>query len=197
MDGARLARARWRLRGAWQWPTFAAMTLLDALVGHALPPSGDAQSIVAAALDGLVLNLLGVLFLSRPLGALIRRARRDLPAIVARDYASAWVTVAIAAAILAVGLAHRASVQADRRAMEEATARAEAWIGDHAPGVFRRNVRTLDVFAIQPGSLYRACVAGASASDAYCVVVDVERPFARSVRFAGHEPNALFSQGVG
>ena len=33
-------RVRWRLRGAWMWPTFVALTLLDGLVLHLLPPVG-------------------------------------------------------------------------------------------------------------------------------------------------------------
>lgn len=197
MDGARLARARWRLSGAWQWPTFAAMTAADAVIWHLLPPVGDAQSLAGAAIDGLVLNLLGVLLLSRPLGALIRRARRDLPANIARNYAGAWVVLAITATFLATGLAHRATITQDGRAMQEAVARAQAFIGDHARDEFQRNLRHLDVFAIQAGSVYRVCVPSAISSRTYCVVVDVERPFARSVRFGGYEPNETFSQGVG
>jgi hypothetical protein len=197
MDGARLARLRWRLRGAWKWPTFATMTVVDAFVGHALPPAGETQSVVAAALDGLVLNLLGVLLLGRPLGSLVRRVRRDLPAVVARDYASAWVVVAIAAALLAVGLRHQGAIQADVAAMREASARAQAWIGDHAPTIFQRELPRIDVVGIQPGSVYRACVPSASGARTYCVVVDVERPWARSVRFAGYESNSLFSRGMG
>jgi hypothetical protein len=196
MDGASLARARWRLRGAWQWPAFVALTIADAFVGHALPQSGDTESYAAAALAGLVLNLLGVLLLSRPLGALIRRIRRDLPAVVARDYAGTYVVVAITLAILGAGLNHRASVNASRQAMQEATARAQAWIGDHAPPAFRRHIEHVDVLPIQSGAVYRACVPGTHART-YCVVVNLRRPWRRSVRFAGYEPNASFGQGIG
>ena len=42
--------------------------------------------------------------------------------------------------------------------MRDATARAQAWIGDRAPAEFRRNVEELDTYAIQPGSVYRTCV---------------------------------------
>ena len=34
------ARIRWRLRGAWMWPSFVAVTLLDGLILHLLPRSG-------------------------------------------------------------------------------------------------------------------------------------------------------------
>jgi len=211
MDGASLARVRWRLRGAWQWPTFAALTVADAVIGHAFPPSGEGQSLPAAALDGLVLNLLAVLLLSRPLGALVRRIRRDLPSVVARDYAGAWVVIAVTGALLGAGLAHRSSVDANRRAMQEAVARAQAYIGARAPVAFRRNIERVDMFEIQAGSVYRACVASspdaldgsspatpdASIARTYCVVVNLRRPWRQSVRFGGYEPNSTFSQGVG
>lgn len=197
MDGASLSRARWRLRGAWQWPLFGALTVADGLIGHALPQSGDSESLAGALLAGLVLNLLGVLFGSRPLGALLRRARRDLPSVVARDYAGSWVVIAITLAILAAGLEHRGAVAASRGAMQEATARAQAWIGDHAPARFRASLRRVDILEIQSGAVYRACVPSAGGSRTYCVVVNVQRPFGRSVRFAGHEPNASLSQSLG
>jgi hypothetical protein len=196
MDGARLVRARWRLRGAWQWPAFAALTVADAVIGHLLPPAGESQSVAGALIDGLVLNLLGVLLLSWPIGLLIRRFRPDLPRVVAKDYAGTGVVIAITAALLGAGLAHRSSVLANRTAMREATARAEAWIGVHAPAAFRRDVALVDVFEIQAGSVYRACVPSLSGRN-YCVVVNVDEPWARSVRPAGSESNSVFGQGVG
>jgi hypothetical protein len=87
MDGAWLHRMRWRRRGAWLWPMFVALTVADAVIGHLLPPAGDSQTLVGAGLLALVLNLIAVILLSRPFGGLLRRFRRDLPSIVARDYA--------------------------------------------------------------------------------------------------------------
>ena len=60
VDGARLARLRWRLRGAWLWPAFLVLIVLDAFVGHELPPEGDSQSLPSAALVGAVAMLIGV-----------------------------------------------------------------------------------------------------------------------------------------
>jgi len=196
MDGALLARIRWRRRGAWLWPAFALFTAFDAAVGHALPPTGESQSVVAAALLGAVLNLVGVVLLSRPLGAAIRRVRGDLPAVVARNYAGTWIVLAIALALVIAGVAHRPAIQADQRAMDDATVRAQAWIGDRAPAPFRRNLARVDTYAIQPGSIYRACVPSDDGRT-YCVIVKTHLPFASSVSFAGYEPNALFAQGTG
>ena len=114
MDGASLHRLRWRLRGAWLWPAFVALTIVDGVIGHMLPPAGDGQRLSAPHWSALVLNLIAVVLLSRPLGALLRRARGDCPAIVARNYAGTTVVVVIALALLTAGLLHRSTLQAQR-----------------------------------------------------------------------------------
>lgn len=197
MDRGWLTRVRWRRRGAWLWPVFATLTVVDGLVGHLLPPSGDSMSIAAAAVAGLVANLIAVVLLARPLGALLRRVRRDLPGVVARNDAGALVVVAVSGVLLGAGIAHRSTLVADRHAMADAIVRAQAWIGDRAPVAFRRNVARVDTFAIQPGSIYRTCVPSADGRRNYCVVVNTQLPFSRSVSFAGYEPNAVLAEGAG
>lgn len=197
MSGAWLARMRWRRRGAWLWPAFVALTIVDAVIAHALPPSGESQSFVGALLIALLLNLLAVLLLSRPLGAALRRYRKDLPSVVARDYGGRAAIVAITAAVLAFGLLHRGSIVQHRRAMEDAITRAQAWIGARAPAEFRRNVQFVSTFAIEPGHLYRTCVPSDRSARTFCVIVNTRLPFARSVTFGGYEPNSVFSDGVG
>jgi hypothetical protein len=196
MDGASLHRLRWRLRGAWLWPAFVALTIADAVVGHMLPPAGDGQSVVSAALVALVLNLIAVILLSRPLGAVLRRARGDLPGIVARDYAGTTVVVVISLALLTAGLLHRSTLQAQRSTMNDAIKRAQAYIGDRAPAQFRRNLELVDTFVIQPGSIYRTCVPSDDRKRTYCVIVNDKLPFTRSVSFGGYEPNEVMSAGT-
>jgi hypothetical protein len=197
MDGGWVGRMRWRWRGAWLWPAFAAATLADAVIGHELPPSGDTETLAAAGLAALVLNLLGVVLLSRPLGLLVRRYRRDMPLLIARNYAGTVVVAVVTAAVLAVGIVHHANVVNNQHSLRDAIVRAQAWIGDRAPATFRRNLQWVDAFAIEPGRIYRACVPSQDGRRTFCVVVDTELPFASSVRFSGYEPNANFSQGVG
>ena len=198
MEGAWLARARWRRRGAWLWPTFAILTVADAVIGHLLPPSGDSGTLLGAGLAGLFLNLIAIALLSVPLGAAVRRARPGLPKIVARDYGGTTAIVAISVALLIAGLVHRPSVLAHRSAMQDAITRAQAWIGARAPAEFRRNIEFVSTVVIEPGSIYRTCVP--SATDrrrTYCVIVQTHLPFAQSVRFGGYESNAVFSEGTG
>jgi hypothetical protein len=196
MDGAWLHRMRWRRRGAWLWPAFVAMTVFDAVIGHLLPPAGETETIAAAAALALVLNVIALLLLSRPLGALARRARGGLPTVVARDYGGATAVILVGCVVLAVGLVHRPTVLRDQRAMQDAVARAQAWIGFRAPAQFRRNVQFTDTYAIQDGSIYRTCVPNGTGSQTFCVVVKLALPFAQSVSFSGYEPNWLFAQGA-
>jgi hypothetical protein len=196
MERAWLRRMRWRRRGAWMWPAFALAVLADALIGHWLPPSGETQTVPAAALAATVLNLIGLVLLSRLLGALLRRARPDLPKVVARDYGGTIVIVAIGAALLVAGLVHRPSVLAHRKALGDAIARAQAFIGDRAPAEFRRNLEFVSTFAIEQGSIYRVCVPNEARVRTYCVVVKMSMPFGTGVRFDGYESNAEFSAGT-
>jgi hypothetical protein len=128
-------------------------------------------------------------------GTLLRRARPDLPLVVARDYGGTFVLVAVTVALFGVGIAHRSSVLADRQAQSEAVARAEAWIGDRAPAQFRRGLDAMSVVVIEPGRIYRACVRSAENARTYCVVVDDRLPAQRSVRPAGYEPNSGLAAG--
>ena len=197
MDGLWLARMRWRRRGAWLWPAFVAMTVVDAVAGHLLPPAGQTQTVFAAALLGLVANLVAVLLLSRPFGALLRKLRPDFPVVVARNYAGTAAIVFVSAVLLAAGLIHRPTIVSERQAMSDAIVRAQAYIGDRAPAQFRRNVALTNTYAIQPGAIYRVCVPSIDGRRTYCVVVKTQLPFERSVTFSGYEPNSMFSLGTG
>jgi hypothetical protein len=196
MDGVWLARMRWRRRGAWLWPTFVAATALDALIVHALPFLGDSQSLAGGIVAGLLFNLLVVLLLSRPLGAVLRRRRTDMPATVARNYGGTAAVLMVPVLLLALGLAHRRAIEDQRRMLDDAIIRAIAYIGDRAPDAFRGNVRHTDTYTIEPGSVYRTCVPNVAGTRTYCVIVNTHMPLARSVVFGGYESNSLFAQGT-
>lgn len=196
MDAAWLVRARWRYRGAWLWPMFLAGSLLDGVIGTLLPVSGASQSLSAGIVVGLVLNLLAVLFLSRPVGALLRRRRRDLPAAIARNYAGTLAIALVSLGFVAAGLANRSNIDDNQRSLRDALIRALAYIGDRAPAQFRRNTNHPNTFTIQSGSIFRICVPNDRRTRDYCVIVRSSLPFARSVRFDGYEPNSVFAAGA-
>jgi hypothetical protein len=197
MDGASLMRLRWRLHGAWMWPTFIVMTVLDGLLVHWRPIVGQTESAIAGWLLATFGSLAGIALLSPVLGFLLRRLRPDMPKVVARDYAGTGVVVAVSAALIGAGLVHHRTVTVDARALEDAVARAEAFIGDRAPPEFRANLQSENTLEIQPPRLYRTCVTNADRSKTYCVVVDRSKPFGHSVLPAGSEPNQVLGQGTG
>jgi len=196
MDGAWLVRFRWRRRGAWLWPTFVVLTVVDGFILHALPATGQTQTLAGGILAGMVLNLLAVVLLSRPLAVLLRRRRKDLPTVVARNYTGTAVVVAVTAVVLTAGLAHHSTLVADQRAFNDAVMRAIAFIGDRAPEPFRANANHTDTVTIQTGAVYRTCVPNRAGTTNYCVIVRTKMPLDRSVIPDGSEPNAIFSAGT-
>jgi hypothetical protein len=191
MDGAWLARARWRQRGAWLWPTFVVLAIVDGVIVHALPMAGETQTLVGGVVFGLVLNVIAVLLLSRPLAVLLRRRRTDMPVGVARNYGGTFAVVLVSAGMLAIGLLHHPAIVADRHALNDAIVRAEAYIGDRAPPEFRVNAMHTDTYTIQPRAVYRTCVPNRAGTRTYCVIV---KP--TSIAFAGYEPNSVLSEGT-
>jgi hypothetical protein len=196
MDGAWLARARWRWRGAWLWPAFVITAVLDGVVAHARPFAGDTQGFFGGLLAGLIINLLAVVCCSGALGKVLRRRRTDLPVAVARNYGGTFAVATVSVALAAIGVARHGGIAARQRALADAIVRAEAFIGDHAPATFRADATRTDTFTIQAGEIYRTCVSSPDGRRAYCVIVKPRLPLAQSVVFAGSEPNWLFSEGA-
>ncbi|MGH2860287.1 MAG: hypothetical protein ACRDLT_02135 [Solirubrobacteraceae bacterium] len=197
MDAAPLVRLRWRLSGAWLWPSFFVLTAADAVMVHDLPLSGDSGlSLVGAWLFAAVISLLGIALLGGLLGRLVRRLRPDMPRVVARNYAGALVTLAISFGLLGGGLLHHPTVAGDKAALGQAVARAVAYIGDHAPPVFQENLGKLITFEVQPRVIYRSCAPNRAGDRQYCVIVNLTRPFGRGVSYSGSEPNRILSQGT-
>ena len=200
MANASLTRLRWRLRGAWMWPLFIVLVALDGPLTHWLPFTGDHESLVAAWLLGFIWTLVAVAVLVPPVGWVVRRVRRDMPKVVARDYAGAGICVVASLVLLGAGLAHRHVVERDRQALQDAVARAVAYIGDHAPSKFDSPSRRLDAYAVQPPTIYRICAGRPGGPEGpyefYCVVVNRSRPFGQGVRYDGSEPNSILSQGT-
>jgi hypothetical protein len=196
MEAAWIARARWRWRGAWLWPTFVVAALLDGVIATVRPFVGDRQSLAGGVLAGLVLNLLAVLFCSRGFALLLRRWRGDMPVGVARNYGGTLAVALVSAGLLAAGLARHDGIVRNQRALRDAIVRAVAYIGDHAPQTYRANAQQTDTFTIQAGAIYRTCVPSQDGRHSYCVIVKPRLPLQSSVVFGGYEPNWLFSEGA-
>ncbi|HET9105397.1 MAG TPA: hypothetical protein VFN55_18755 [Solirubrobacteraceae bacterium] len=196
MDAGWLHRLRWRRSGAWLWPTFVVLTVLDGVFVHARPMVGDGQNLVGGVVIAMVFNVIAILLLARPLGALVHRRRRDMPPVVARDYGGTLGVALVTALMVTAGLVHHGALAGERSTLRDAIARAEAYVGDHAPAPFRLMAAHTDTFTIQAGQVYRTCVPNPAGTRTYCVIVRPRLPLQRSVTFDGYEPNAVFSEGV-
>jgi hypothetical protein len=196
MDGATLTRWRWRLRGAWMWPTFVALTFLDGAIASWLPVFTDHDNVVGGWLYSFIYTLVAIIVFVPPLGWVVRRFRRDMPKVVARDYAGGLVCIGMTATFLIAGVLNHPNVVTDNGAIQNATADAEAYIGFRAPAQFRTNLHRLDTYALQPPRIYRVCATDTAGTRDYCVVVDLSKPFGRNVRYSGSEPNSVLSEGT-
>ena len=165
------SRARWRFRGAWQWPTFVAATVADAVILSRLPFAGDGAGIVPSLLIAGFINLAVVAVLAPIGGAVLRRRSPSLPRMIASDRAGTALLLATVALLVVGGLLHRPAVReadADFAAQAEAARR---FVGHRAPAEYRANVDRADTW--QPGpDVYRTCVPGRDARRAFCVIVD-------------------------
>lgn len=200
MERVWLTRLRWRLRGAPLAPLVAVLVVAEGVLLWRLPTSGAGPGLVGGLLLAAVLNLIVVAGLAPIAGLLLRRAQPSLPFFLARDRAGIVLVLLLGAGLLAAGLRNHETQERNAAALQEALARGRAWIGADAdaPAVFRRHVALADAVPIVAGSVYRVCVPRIDdGTRAWCAVVDVEQPYPHGIRFAGAEPNARFSAGMG
>ena len=167
-------RLRWRLRGAWQWPAFIVLTLVDGILLVVLPPyDGAPENVFPGVLLAGFANLLAVAVVAPALGVLIRRRHPDLPRMIAANYAGAWLLVAITALLLAAGLLHRQAVE-EEQARERAIAGAVHDYVLRSEPELRGSLSTIDLIRIDR-DYYRACIPGAEADRWMCLFVSTDQ----------------------
>jgi hypothetical protein len=173
VESLRWRRLRWRLRGAYQWPAFAVLTVLDTLLVAWLPFQGEGGDPWGAALVVAFFNLLAVAVAAPLVGLVLRRRRPDLPFIIARDYAGTGLLVAIAAALLVGGVVHRDArrdQQADRLAV---SATVHDFVLREEPA-FGRRLTTVDTRLLEEDQ-YRACAYSAAEALPLCFFVNTDQ----------------------
>ncbi|MGI8802360.1 MAG: hypothetical protein ACR2KV_09345 [Solirubrobacteraceae bacterium] len=171
MPGEAITRLRWRRRGAWQWPTFAAALVAEALLLHLLPIAGSGIGLPAATILAGCLNLVILAALAPLAGLVVRRRRPDLPRPVARDYAATALMVVLAGAIVALGLAHRPAVLAGQRSFQAQSNAARRYVRLNAGPEYRRRIDGADTWQLER-HLYRTCVPGADPARRLCLFID-------------------------
>jgi hypothetical protein len=174
-------RLRWRMRGAWLWPSFTVLTLVDGVLLHRLPfyDIGAGDLVRGVLLAGFA-NLFCAAVIAPLVGRRLRRRRPDLPRLIANDYAGAVLLCALAAAFLAGGLLHRPAVQAERDDRRASFAAVHEYVVGQAPE-YRAGLARVDARRLAP-DVYRACVPGGDPRRPLCLLVDTDqRPAGISV----------------
>jgi hypothetical protein len=186
----RLTRLRWRLRGAWLWPTFVGTTVLESALLHVLPVQGESTGWVAALLVAGCVNLIGVALLGAVGGLWLRRRRPDLPRVVAENYAGTAVLALVAACFVVAGVLHRPAIRERRAAFAEQSLAVRRWVAVHGDPYARSHVQLADTVLVDE-QLFRTCVPGRDPKRWLCLVVDTTRSPPAVKRDLSREPNAL------
>lgn len=180
---------RWRLRGAWLWPTFVVVTVLEAGLLHWLPIAGDGSGFIAGLLLAGCLNVLGIAALGTLGGVLLRRARGDMPKVVADNYAGLAVLAAVGTAFVVAGLVHRPELAADRADFAEQSRAVRLWVRANGDDFARAHVNSADSVRVD-SDLYRTCVPGPDPKRWLCLVIDTSHRPPRIKRDVSRESNA-------
>jgi hypothetical protein len=167
-------RLRWRLRGAWQWPTFVVLTAVDAVLLTELPfyEDGPGGLVPAVLLSGF-LNLFLVAVLAPFAGRLLRRARPDLPRLIAGDYSGTALLCAATALLVAGGLLHRSDRLAEDADERAVAASVHDYVVSQAPE-YAGALGAMDAVKLLPGE-YRACVPSQEPRRALCLFVSTDQ----------------------
>jgi 4-amino-4-deoxy-L-arabinose transferase-like glycosyltransferase len=189
-------RLRWRLRGAWQWPAFVVLTVVDGVLLSELPPyEGGPPGIFPGVLLAAFANLLAIAVVAPFVGRLVRRRRPDLPRMIASDYAGAWLLAGITVALAAGGWAHRGAAAAED-AREQAVARAmHDYVVTRAPE-YMPALDHIDAIRLEPDR-YRACVPGRDERHALCLYVSTDQNPPGITRDTSQDPNSIFHRPPG
>ena len=188
---------RWRLRGAWMWPAFVAVTIADGLILHWLPPIRTGVDVIPGILLATFGNLLivGAIapWLARRIHA--RRPAADPPAPpevtveVTTDRIGTGLLVASVFAVLAAGLAARPTVVVETEDREEAATAIRTHVRRSGDLQLVRNEEASDTIRLADG-YFRTCIPRDDRRLWSCFFVDANREPARVVRDRSAEPNS-------
>jgi hypothetical protein len=192
------ARVRWRLRGAWMWPSFMAVTLLDGVLLHALPPVRDGVDLIPAILIATFANLV----LIGAVGPwLARRIWKRRPAAaptappkaqfeVLSDRIGTGLLAAGVLGVLAAGLSARPLVVAETDERERAAEKLFQYVQAHGDEEMRRNLEASDTVKYADG-YFRSCIPDDERDSWTCFVLDATREEATIRKDPSAEPNEI------
>jgi hypothetical protein len=189
-------RMRWRLRGAWMWPSFVVLTLVDGLLLHRLSPVREGIDLIPA----ILLATFGNIVLVGAVGPwLARRMWKRRPAAdpdappkaqleVLTDRVGTGLLVASVVGILAAGLANRPTIVVETDQRERAARLLEDYVDAHGSDELRRNLEASDTRRYADG-YYRSCIPHDDRERWTCFFIDVRKKKARFDRDPSQLPN--------
>ena len=175
-------RLRWRLRGAWQWPAYAVLTLLDAVILHELPPIRTGVDFI----PGLIVSSFTNLFLMGAVAPWLgkRLAQHEhasggngvplsVRTEILKDRSAAALLAIATLGIVAAGLATRPLIVSETEDTERNAELVREHVLAEAPHEIQRNLDTANTVKLEPG-YFRTCVNYDERDRAYCLFVDVD-----------------------
>ena len=169
-----LTRMRWRMRGAWLWPAFIALTLAEGVALQLLPIAGDGPAgLLPGVLLAGVANLIVVAAVTPLAGRRLRRRRPDLPRPVADNYAGTALLLFVAAAFVVGGLIHRPAVIAGEENLRAQAAAVHDYVILQQPK-FAPGIALADPLRLEE-NLYRTCVPGPDPKRWLCLYVNTSQ----------------------
>jgi hypothetical protein len=176
------ARIRWRLRGAWMWPTFITVTLVDGLILHLLPPIGTGVDLIPAILIATFGNLV---LIGAVAPWLAKRTWKRRPAAepgappraqleVLSDRIGTGLLVATIVGVVAAGLAARPTVVSETRDTEANAKAFRSLILNSGDKELIRNLETANTARLAE-DYFRTCVARDDRERYFCAFVDTSK----------------------
>ena len=193
------ARVRWRLRGAWMWPTFVAITLVDGVILHLLPPVSTGIGIVPAILLATFGNLV---LIGAVAPWLARRTWKRRPAAepgappraqleVLSDRIGTGLLLATVVGVLAAGLAARPTVVSETEDTERNAEAFRELVLSRGDDELIRNLETANTVRLGE-DFFRTCVARDDRERYFCAFVDTSRNPPDVDVDGSAEPNSVY-----
>jgi hypothetical protein len=193
------ARVRWRLRGAWMWPTFVAVTLLDGLLLHLLPPVGTGVDLIPAILLATFGNLIVIGALAPWLA---RRTWNRRPAAepgappkaqleVLSDRIGTGLLLATVVGVVAAGLAARPTVVSETEDTERNAQAFRSLVLSRGDQELIRNLETANTVRLGD-DFFRTCVARDDRRHFFCAFIDTSKKPPDVDVDGSAEPNSVY-----
>lgn len=177
------------------WPTFALVTIADALIMRVLPPIASGMRLVPALIVAAAANLFLVGAIAPYLERRIARRRPPVgdelttPREVSLDRIATATLLVGVLGIVAAGLAARPLTVSETEATEANAAAVREYVLANGSDEYRRNLGSANLIRLGEG-YFRTCVSADDRNRALCLFVDTssDPPVVRRDRST--EPNA-------